>query len=722
LPPFQPHVNVNMNSHLGAEYFHIAQALAAGDGFANPFPGRSGPTAWMAPVLPAIEAGLLWAFGDSRDAVMAGVVLLQVNTLILTGHLVVAVVRKTTGRLAGWLTVFVFLAAVCSDFHSWFQFTHDCWLVLLALDFMVMGLVWLRPRPTWAAAIGWGLIGGFGAMVSPIVGFVWGILTLISGFLGRSTGRLRFRLAVALLTAGLVVGPWTIRNYDVFGRLIPVKSNAAYELYQSQCLQPDGLIRAATFSTHPNNNAGGRERQEYQELGEMAFLDHKREQFWQAVRTDPQNFLDRVADRLLGTTVWYVPFNADEPKRRPWAYLINRIVYPLPFLAAVFLAASAVRRPLLPVQWAVLGVYVLYLLPYVAVSFYNRYGVPLLAVNVLLMVWAVHRVASLWHKRRPIQDAAAARQRPAGVPVMARSVVFLVALTGLAAVAQSSSAGEGPEAGVLRADFRGKPFDERLFVKVIGNRVVDDEHIQIEPQGLRITLPAGSAYPLGEYGLKARFHVKGDFEIKAPFELLAADPGQVRAVGATLYIRTESVAENAMMFGRYNYRGGGGVYEASHGVTVDGKRQFSGNGLQSRAPAGKLRLVRRGAELACLAADGDSETFAEVNRLPDFGAEDVIVMRIAGQKNGRSETVFDARYSGLEIRSAASFGAEGMPLYTFDVPPSSKPGWLSTSRSAPLVLVLLVVAAILVLLAVWRRLRRQPGAAAVPNEQPEGRS
>src|SRR5262249_44479991 len=55
-PPFVARVDRNRNQHLGAEYFNIARALAAGDGFANPFGDRTGPTAWQPPLLPALLA------------------------------------------------------------------------------------------------------------------------------------------------------------------------------------------------------------------------------------------------------------------------------------------------------------------------------------------------------------------------------------------------------------------------------------------------------------------------------------------------------------------------------------------------------------------------------------------------------------------------------------------------------------------------------------------
>ena len=76
-----------------------------------------------------------------------------------------------------------------------------------------------------------------------IVALAWGVLTLP----GARGQRAWSRLGVAVLAAGLTVTPWVVRNYLVFGRLIPIKSNLAYELYQSQCLQPDGLLRSSTF-------------------------------------------------------------------------------------------------------------------------------------------------------------------------------------------------------------------------------------------------------------------------------------------------------------------------------------------------------------------------------------------------------------------------------------------------------------------------------------------
>jgi hypothetical protein len=46
-------------------------------------------------------------------------------------------------------------------------------------------------------------------------------------------------------------------------------------------------------------------------------------------------------------------------------------------------------------RWTVIGVYVLYLLPYIGASYYDRYALPLIGVKVLLVIWAVDRLV-IW--------------------------------------------------------------------------------------------------------------------------------------------------------------------------------------------------------------------------------------------------------------------------------------------------------------------------------------
>lgn len=404
-PPFQEHVNANDNRHLGAEYLNIAKAIMKGRGFADPFRDETGPTAWMPPVLPILLAALLWVCDNDTDAVMTVCLFLHATVLIATGFLVLALAWQTTGRLGVLVAAAIFLIAVINDFHLWFQMTHDTSLVLLGLDIVIAGFAWCKPLQGWKSAICWGLAGGGCAMISPIVALTWGVLTI--ALMVREFAWVPF--GIAMLLAAVTLTPWTIRNYLAFGRLIPVKSNAAYELWQSQCVQKDGLLHH--FNGHPYVGPG-RERQLYKNLGEMKLIDQKRELFWASVQADPLDFADRVAARLLGATLWYEPFDLTDKARRPYVLWLSRALHPLPFVALLFLALTAVFRRLHWVQWMVMGAYVLYIGPYIAVSYYERYAMPLLAVKVLLVIWAADRLLCfLWPPKpmlvaEPIEKAA----------------------------------------------------------------------------------------------------------------------------------------------------------------------------------------------------------------------------------------------------------------------------------------------------------------------------
>jgi len=390
-PPFKPYVNENMNKHLGGENYNIARSIAAGEGFANPFGEKTGPTAWMPPVFPVVLAGLLWVWDNDVIAVMTVVIVLQVFVLIGTGLLVLELTRQTTCRTGAVVALAVFVVLLLSDFHLCFQSIHDCWLVLLDIDILIAGLCWFRPLRSRQSATAWGLFGGGCALINPIVAATWGLLSALVGFRNRSYSR----LGIAFAVAGLILAPWTVRNYLVFGQLIPIKSNLAYELYQSQCLQPDGLIQNTTFASHPYANAG-RERRDYKVLGEREFVARRRAEFWKAVRADPLELFDRAAYRFLGATLWYTPFNRSEAAKRPTILWINRLIHPLPFLAVIVLLFTAIWEQLPWAQWMVIGIYLVYLLPYIGASYYERYALPLLGVKVLLVVWVLDRLLCFW--------------------------------------------------------------------------------------------------------------------------------------------------------------------------------------------------------------------------------------------------------------------------------------------------------------------------------------
>lgn len=375
-----------LHANLNGENFRIGRALSEGDGFANPTGDRTGPTAWCAPVYPSLFAGLLWLGEGEQRFIHRVIAVLQVGTLIGTVALVLTITRQTSRRLGAGTAAALLVAGLAFHAWYWFELATDCWLVLLVLDLLVAGISWGHPFTSVRRAAAWGILGGLSALVNPSAGLAWAGLSLFD-----ARGRPWQRSVTALAAALLILMPWTVRNYLVFGRWIPIKSNLAYELYQTQCLQDSGLFQARTARMHPSS-PGSRERLEYRALGEVAYLDRKREQFLDSVKGDPLDFFDRVAERFFGATLRYAPFDAAAEERRPGALWARRLIHPLPFIALVVLLVGGLFEPLGRAKWAVIGIYGLYLLPYVAASYYERYTVPLLAVKVLLVTWAADRL------------------------------------------------------------------------------------------------------------------------------------------------------------------------------------------------------------------------------------------------------------------------------------------------------------------------------------------
>jgi hypothetical protein len=185
----------------------------------------------------------------------------------------------------------------------------------------------------------------------------------------------------------------------MFGRVIPIKSNLGYELYQSQVLERDGTLHQKTFGTHPYA-ARSAARREYKELGEIEFVDRKRELFWNAVANDPLDFCDRLGARFEAMFLWYETFDFGYDAGRPLTVWLSLLTHPLAFAALVFLVLCAIARPLPASVRIVIGMFMMYALPYVVISYYERYALPLIGLKTLLIAFAADRLAALVRRRQ----------------------------------------------------------------------------------------------------------------------------------------------------------------------------------------------------------------------------------------------------------------------------------------------------------------------------------
>jgi hypothetical protein len=112
---------------------------------------------------------------------------------------------------------------------------------------------------------------------------------------------------------------------------------------------------------------------------------------------DPLELLDRIASRFLGATLWYVPTDRASHATAAWYLWLQRLWHPLPFLGCLVLIASGSGRRRFGMDWTTIAIYALYLMPYVLVSYYPRYALPLFGAKTLLVTWALDALHSLLH-------------------------------------------------------------------------------------------------------------------------------------------------------------------------------------------------------------------------------------------------------------------------------------------------------------------------------------
>jgi uncharacterized membrane protein YhaH (DUF805 family) len=115
----------------------------------------------------------------------------------------------------------------------------------------------------------------------------------------------------------------------------------------------------------------------------MEFVAYYASLVQQDIVAKPAGFADRVAARLIGATAWYMPHDP-EPY---WATWIKRVVFPILLLATLILIAS--RRRLDRQATAAIAITALALVPYILVSYYERYAMPLVGMKMIIVLHAI---------------------------------------------------------------------------------------------------------------------------------------------------------------------------------------------------------------------------------------------------------------------------------------------------------------------------------------------
>jgi 4-amino-4-deoxy-L-arabinose transferase-like glycosyltransferase len=376
---------------------HIAYSLVTGKGFSSPFQRDSGPTVWLTPVYPFLVALIFKVFGIYTIRAVYAAVFLNILFSVATCVPIFYVGRRVGGLLvasvAAWLWA-IYPNGIMMPF-EWIWDTSLAALLGASLLWATIDLAESQSLRNWCL---YGLLWGFTLMTSPALG------SLLPFFLGwiayRSPLRGRPRLVRPALAVAIIVlccVPWTIRNYVVFHRFIPFRSNFPFELYSGNNENYDE--RRIGF---PAQITQDREILRYLRLGETAFMDDERRKAMAFITSHPRTevwlFANRIVDFWLGTAT---PVQAFRIADSPLLYTILICNFIAPFGALLGIIVLLLKRN--PYAFPLVIVPAVFPVLYYITHTSLRYRHPI--DPVVLLLFAIG-VAGVEHHRKPVAPVA----------------------------------------------------------------------------------------------------------------------------------------------------------------------------------------------------------------------------------------------------------------------------------------------------------------------------
>jgi 4-amino-4-deoxy-L-arabinose transferase-like glycosyltransferase len=374
----------------GFEMGRVGRSIALGQGFSNPYGGNTGPSAWEPPLYPYLIGGVFKIFGIYTYA--SAWVLLSVNSLLaaLTTIPVFLIANRTFGpRVALWSA-----RAWALNPYVWYWSIHWIWdttltplllalIFLLSLQLVSLQLVSLelaasetQPWPGWTL---FGALWGVGALANPAM------LSFLP-FCGLWIWRRRFKqglpsLAGVLLSSViffLVLSPWLVRNYQVFGRFIFIRDDFGLQFRLGNNNMADGMLIA---TLQPNLNR--LEFEKFQHLGEIGYEAECKRLAFDWIRSHPGRFATISLKRFF--YYWNgVPRPTDSVA--PWDFRSSL------FLASSVLAIWGLGRALRqkrPAAWLFAGLVATYPTVYYFVFPHARYRHPIEPELFILVVFVL---------------------------------------------------------------------------------------------------------------------------------------------------------------------------------------------------------------------------------------------------------------------------------------------------------------------------------------------
>ncbi len=256
----------------------------------------TGPTAWMTPVYPWILSLIFKIFGAYTFRAFiaaAGFNIICSAAVCIALYSIGKTVRgRELGAACAWFWAIFPNAVIMATREMWDASLGALLSVLIVL--CSLRTASSRKRKDWLL---YGALWGVALMTTPTLGSSLPVLGAWMIWYGRE--RLKetvLHVLLMLLVAVAVCLPWTIRNFEVFHTLVPLRSVMGLQLWMGN---NDQSGRVWPGSLHPLSNAT--ERQRFADEGETAYMRSKREEALSFIISNPKRFAELTCHRFVAT-------------------------------------------------------------------------------------------------------------------------------------------------------------------------------------------------------------------------------------------------------------------------------------------------------------------------------------------------------------------------------------------------------------------------------------
>ena len=391
------------NFYFGFEAGRIARSLVEGHGYANPFNGVSGPTAWLGPLYPLLIALAFKLFGvytrggaffilacNSLFSASIAPAVYEIAARCFDANGLAQRLSKRAEPVALWSAWAwaVYPAALQYAIHwIWEMSLSTClftWALVFALRLRGIGEERRdesRSMLRWAA---FGLLWGLTALSNATLLLVFAaslLWILWPDFQSREYNLLKRRSSGAVLACVIFMAtltPWVVRNERTLHAFVPTRANFGVELWQSSHFYWRGFPWGTAMSLWP----GDPEFKQYIQLGEVEYAHERGEQAMRTLRAHPWLFARNSAYR-----VYFFWFGVPRPSEGKAADEVTRILNYSFFSVAGLLGLALAWRRRVPATWLFAFVFVLVPLPYYLVTVQARFRHPMEPLIGILSVY-----------------------------------------------------------------------------------------------------------------------------------------------------------------------------------------------------------------------------------------------------------------------------------------------------------------------------------------------